>query len=68
MFKLSRLKRKIVDNILGFTGALLGGAAFWLSMACIFYFDSWPERIISILIVAFVIYVLAKWLNRFHPR
>lgn len=68
MFKLSWLKRKLADNVLGFLGALLGGGAFWLSMGCIFYFDTWPGRIVSIIMVVLVVYLLAKWLNKFYPR
>ena len=68
MNRLSWLKKKVIDNTLDIFGALLGGAMFWISMACIFYFDAWTARLIGIFITIFVIYSFVKYLDRLYRR
>ncbi|EKN6178860.1 hypothetical protein DVQ78_20000 [Yersinia enterocolitica] len=68
MGRMSVIKKKIVDNVLVILGGLLGGAAVWLSLFFIFYFDTWLARLLSILAMSVCIYLIAKFFNRFYPR
>ncbi|WP_337263230.1 MULTISPECIES: hypothetical protein [unclassified Serratia (in: enterobacteria)] len=66
--KTSWIRRKIIDNSITILGGLVGGAAVWLSLFFIFYFDSWVKRIISILAMWICIYILAKFFDKFNSK
>ncbi|OVZ95667.1 hypothetical protein CBW53_19410 [Yersinia frederiksenii] len=68
MGRISIIKKKIVDNVLVILGGLLGGAAVWLSLFFIFYFDTWSARLFSIFAMIVCIYFISKFFNRFYPR
>ena len=68
MGRISWLKKKIVDNLLGMLGGVLGGAVVWLSLFFIFYFDNWTARLLSIFATVVCIYLIAKFFDRFYPR
>ncbi len=68
MGRMSVIKKKIVDNVLVILGGLLGGAAVWLSLFFIFYFETWSARLLSIFVMCVCIYFISKFFNRFYPR
>ncbi|KEY58856.1 hypothetical protein [Serratia sp. DD3] len=60
--------KKLADNIIVLLGGLIGGAAVWLTLFFIVYFDSWAKRLLAISAMYLFIYLLGKFIDGFKAR
>jgi hypothetical protein len=65
---ISWIVKKVADFFVDMFAGLLGGAAFWLSIGCVFYFDNWSERVLGIFLIVGLIYIILKCLEKILPR